>query len=74
MIGNILSFSDEELLQLQATKQLGVTVLSKLTAERDRDQSGKLTYWKTGRHFLDIAVPNDNLPKSASIGLFKGPV
>ena len=70
IIGNVpLSFSDNEL--LQAIKQLRVTVMSKLIPERDRDENGKLTHWKTGRRFLYVAVPNEPLPKTVEIGPFK---
>lgn len=70
IIGNVpLSFSDEEL--LQAVKGLGVTMHSKLIPERDRDENGKLTRWKTGRRFVYIKVPSTPLPKTVPIGLFK---
>lgn len=70
IIGNIpMSFSDNEI--LQSVKSLGVTVLSKLIAERDRDSQGKLTHWKTGRRFLYMVVPPSPLPKNVDIGPFK---
>ncbi|KAL8619992.1 hypothetical protein ACOMHN_015274 [Nucella lapillus] len=71
IIGNIpLSYTDTDI--LQAVKQQGVTVLSHLIAERDRDESGKLTHWKTGRRFVYITVPSIPLPKSLEIGPFRG--
>ena len=70
IIGNIpLSFADSEL--IQAVKAMGVTSLSKLVAERDRDSDGKLTHWKTGRRFIFIAVPPTPLPRSTTIGPFR---
>ena len=69
IIGNIpLSFSDDEL--LQAVKEQGVNIFSKLISERDRDENGKLTHWKTGRRFVYIAVPLTPLPNKVTIGPF----
>lgn len=73
IIGNVpLSFSDTEL--LQAVKQLGATVLSKLIAERDRDALGKLTHWKTGRRFVYVTVPDIPFPRSLQVGPFRASV
>lgn len=70
IISNIpLSYSDNDI--LLAVNNLGVTAMSKLISERDRDDKGKLTHWKTGRRFLYIAVPKYPLPKSTEIGPFK---
>ena len=70
IIGNVpLSFSDTEL--LQSVKQLGVTIFSRLISERDRDENGKLTHWKTGRRFVYIQVPDAPLPTNVNIGPFK---
>jgi len=64
-----LSYSDSEILEV--VKQLGAFVLSKLMAERDRDEAGKLTHWKTGRRFVYIQTPKVPLPGFADIGPFK---
>ena len=70
VVSNIpLSYSDTEI--LEAIKKLGVTVFSKLIAECDRDESGKLTHWKTGRRFIYIAVPKIPLPKTVEMGPFR---
>jgi hypothetical protein len=71
IINNVpLSFSDEEI--LRAIKGLkDVSVRSKIIAERDRDENGKLTRWKTGRRFLYISVPATPLPSSLPVGPFK---
>jgi hypothetical protein len=39
--------------------------------ERDRDENGKLTHWKTGRRFLYMQIPKSPLPGTISIGPFK---
>lgn len=68
-IGNIpLSFSDTEI--LECVKALKCEPRSKLFSERDRDASGKLTRWLTGRRFLYITTPSTPLPKSVKIGPF----
>ena len=70
IISNVpLSYSDNDI--MQSIKQLGVTLLSKLILERDRDESGKLTHWKTGRRILYVSVPKEPLPKTIQIGAFK---
>ena len=43
--------------------------MSPIRYECDRD-SGKLTRWKTGPHFLFIGVPKEPLPREVKIGLF----
>lgn len=70
VISNIpLSYSDNDI--LLAVNNLGVTALSKLISERDRDEQGKLTHWKTGRRFMYIALPKTPLPKTLEVGPFK---
>jgi hypothetical protein len=70
VISNIpLSYSDNEI--LQAVNNLGVTAFSKLICERDRDEKGKLTHWKTGRRFMYIALPQTPLQRNLDIGPFK---
>ena len=55
---------------MNAIQSLGVKICSSLIEERDRDPSGKLTRWKTGRRFLYMAVPAKPLPKTLRIGIF----
>ncbi|KAL8609418.1 hypothetical protein ACOMHN_006605 [Nucella lapillus] len=70
VIGNVpLSFSDDDL--LKTVKQLQVSIRSKLILERDRDENGKMTHWKTGRRILYIGVPNVPLQKNVQIGPFR---
>jgi hypothetical protein len=70
IISNIpLSYSDTDI--LQAVNTLGVNVMSKMISERDRDEKGKLTHWKTGRRFVYISIPSTPLPKTLNIGPFK---
>ena len=70
IINNIpISFSDDEL--LKSIKELKCEVRSKLIQERDRDSSGKLTRWLTGRRFLYITVPPTPLPKTINVGPFR---
>ena len=48
MIGNIpKSFSNDEI--VNCMEKVGVKSGWKLMGERDRDDNGKLTTWKTGR-------------------------
>ena len=69
-IGNIpLSFSNEEI--LDALKKLGVKSRSALFMERDRDHSGALTRWLTGRRFIYMETPEQPLPKRVEMGPFK---
>jgi len=73
IIGNIpLSFADEEI--VKAMQALGCELRSNMSAERDRDEHGKLTRWKTGRRFMYIALPAKPLPKTVQIGPFKASV
>jgi len=73
VIGNVpLSYSDEEI--LKAIKALGCELRSQLFAERDRDDKGKLTHWKTGRRFLYIATPTNPLQKTLQIGPFNATI
>lgn len=70
IISNIpLSYSDNDI--LHAVNNLGVTALSKLISERDRDDKGKLTHWKTGRRFVYISLPKSPLPRTLEVGPFK---
>ena len=67
-IGNVpMSFSNMEI--MNAVQSLGVKIRSSLIEERDRDPSGKLTRWKTGRRFLYMEVPAKPLPKTLRIGI-----
>ena len=69
-IGNIpISASNEDILDM--TKKLGVKPRSALFMERDRDSSGGLTRWLTGRRFIYIEVPEKPLPKRVDIGPLK---
>ncbi|KAL8592032.1 hypothetical protein ACOMHN_060525 [Nucella lapillus] len=69
-ISNVpLSFSDDDI--LHTIKKLNINVRSQLIQERDRDNNGKLTRWKTGRRFLYIDVPAEPLPKFVETGPFK---
>lgn len=70
IISNVpLSYSDDDI--LQAIKSLNVSIQSKLIPERDRDERGRLTHWKTGRRFVYISVPASPLPRALAIGPFK---
>ena len=70
IISNVpLSYSDNDI--LLPVNNLGVKALSKLICERDRDEKGKLTHWKTGRRFLYIALPKTPLPRTLEVGPFK---
>ena len=69
-IGNLpLSFSNEEISKY-ISKLPSVNVRSSLMEERARDDSGKLTHWKTGRRFVYIDVPSQPLPKTLRMGSF----
>ena len=69
-IGNIpISLANAE---IQAgIEKLGVKTRSALIMERDRDSSGGLTHWLTGRRFVYIDVPKEPLPKRIDLGPFK---
>ena len=55
-IGNLpLSFSNEEISKY-ISKLPSVNVRSSLMEERARDDSGKLTHWKTGRRVISLNV------------------
>ena len=70
IIGNVpLSFDHEEI--SKALQSLGCELRSQLFEERDRDSSGRLTRWKTGRRFAYITVPSKPLSKQLMIGPFK---
>ena len=70
VISNVpISFSNVHI--LEAFTKLSVETRSKLIEERDRDSTGKLTRWLTGRRFIYISVPTSPLPKFVSIGPFK---
>ena len=67
-IGNLpLSFSNEEISKY-ISKLPSVNVRSSLMEERARDDSGKLTHWKTGRRIVYIDVPSQPLPKTLRMG------
>ena len=51
--------------------KLGGKPRSALFMERDRDDSGQLTRWLTGRRFMYIEVPPAPLPPRAILGPFK---
>ena len=50
----------------------GCKMTSSIKFELERDESGNLTQWKTGRRFLYIEVPQTPLPKDIKIGQFTG--
>ena len=50
----------------------GCKMTSSIKFELERDESGHLTHWKTGRRFLYIEVPQTLLPKDIKIGQFTG--
>jgi len=70
IIGDVpLSFSDEEI--LKSLDNMGCKIVSKLFFERDRDERGQLTRFKTGRRFIFIERPEKCLPKKVKIGFFQ---
>ena len=70
IVSNVpISFSDDII--LNAIRSLNVVITSKLIAEHDRDENGKMTHWKTGRRFVYIVVPDEPLTRSLQIGPFR---
>ena len=57
-----------------AIEAQGVTLLSKMRYELGRDQSKKLTRFKTGRRFIHVAIPENPLPRHMKIGIFKAEI
>ena len=73
VVGNVpISVSNEDI--LMTIQQLGIKTRSRLLDERERDQNGKLTRWKTGRRFIYIDVPERPLPKTIKVGQFTASV
>ena len=73
IVGNVpLSFDDDEI--IKALQSIGCEIRSQLFEERDRDDRGKLTRWKTGRRFVYITVPDKPLSRQLSIGPFKASI
>lgn len=69
-VGNLpISFSNKEIEEM--ILKLGVKPRSQLFMERDRDESGGLTRWLTGRRFMYIEVPARPLPFKVDLGPFK---
>ena len=69
-VGNLpISFSNKEIEEMII--KLGAKPRSQLFMERDRDESGGLTRWLTGRRFMYIEVPTRPLPNKVDLGLFK---
>ena len=56
----------------KALTKKGCKMTSSIKFELERDESGNLTQWKTGRRFLYIEVPQTPLPKDIKIGQFTG--
>ena len=50
--------------------RLGCKLLSPLRYELERDESGHLTQWKTGRRYVFIVVPTSPLQRDVKIGIF----
>ena len=70
IIGNVpLSFANSEI--EAGIEKLGAKPRSALYMERDRDSSGALTHWLTGRRFIYIEIPKDPLPRRFELGPFK---
>lgn len=68
IISNIpLSVSDSDIL---GTIKGIATVRSQLIHEKDRDEKGRLTHWKTGRRFIYISLPKKPLPRQITISGF----
>ena len=71
IIGDIpISCSNEEI-RKAIENMKGVQLRSTIIEERDRDEKGKLTRWKTGRRFAYIDVPQTPLPKALDISIFR---
>ncbi|KAK7491563.1 hypothetical protein BaRGS_00017202, partial [Batillaria attramentaria] len=70
IISNVpLSVSDDEI--KGAVMELpGVMMRSRIIAEKDRDEQGKLTHWKTGRRFMYVSVPQEPFPRTVQIAGF----
>lgn len=69
-VGNIpISYSNSEIEEMIV--KLGGKPRSALFMERDRDDSGHLTRWLTGRRFMYIEVPETPLPSRVELGPFK---
>ena len=69
VVGNLpISFSNKEI--EDALASFDVIPRSQLFMERDRDESGGLTRWLTGRRFIYIEVPKTPLPARFSMGDF----
>ena len=66
-IGNVpVHFSNQEI--MDATRSLGIKIRWRLIEEWNRDSSGKLSRWKTGRRFLCTDVPAKPVPRNLRIG------
>ena len=71
IIGDIpMSCANEEI-EKWLHERMKLATRSKLIEERDRDEHGKLTRWKTGSRFIYIETPETPLPKSATIGIYR---
>ncbi|KAK7480617.1 hypothetical protein BaRGS_00028193 [Batillaria attramentaria] len=63
IIGNIpISFNNEDI--EQTVIKLGCVPRSNLFLEKDRDETGALTRWVTGRRFIYIDIPPEPLPQT----------
>ena len=70
VISNIpISYSNQEIEEMIVN--LGGKPRSQLLMERDRDDSGQLTRWLTGRRYMFIEVPHTPLPTKAELGPFR---
>jgi len=67
-----ISFSNEDIEAMLA--KLGAVARSALFMERDRDSSGGLTRWLTGRRFMYIEVPAKPLPAKVDLASFKATI
>ena len=64
-----LSHNDEDIMVRLA--QLGVSALSNVIMEKDRDDTGKLLRWLTGNRIVHIEIPKDPLPKQLQMKSYK---
>ena len=63
-----MPFPNQEI--MNAIRYLGIKIRRRLIEEWNRDSSGKLTRWKTGRRFLCTDVPAKPVPRNLRIGFF----
>lgn len=58
----------------KALKSKKAQLIGQIKYVRARTKEGKLTNFKTGDRFVDIITPNEPLPKTVEMGLFKASV